>query len=235
MGADPGRQELAEQMVRCIDRALDAVRGGVGVGVEKKRRRSAHEPVARLPAQYKRRAICPGPGVTVARVVSPTMDDGFAWRKYGEKSMNQPRCRRFYFRCTYRDEHGCSAKKQVQQMQDGPSLFETTYLGKHTPACPRDTLVAVANCAFVPQVPFLASFRPGAAGGYTCLENMAPSFLAEEMALMPPNLAEFSGKYWPAEDRQIKFVSADPTFPSPARELESFDDSLEELVSLLWS
>uniref|UniRef100_A0A0A9HU71 WRKY domain-containing protein n=1 Tax=Arundo donax TaxID=35708 RepID=A0A0A9HU71_ARUDO len=54
---------------------------------------------------------------------------------------NNHRYPRFYFRCAYRDEHGCSAKKQVQQTEDDPSLFDVTYFGDHTTACPRDAPV----------------------------------------------------------------------------------------------
>lgn len=42
---------------------------------------------------------------------------------------------REYYRCTYRNTHGCCATKQVQRSSDDPSIFEITYLGKHT--CPK--------------------------------------------------------------------------------------------------
>lgn len=58
MGADPGRQMLAEQIICCIDNALAAVRG---VGDDKKRR-VAHGPtIARPTAWPKRRYTIPLP------------------------------------------------------------------------------------------------------------------------------------------------------------------------------
>ncbi|TVU19867.1 hypothetical protein EJB05_36042, partial [Eragrostis curvula] len=153
MGADPGRQKLAEQIIRSIDRALAAVRGD-----KKKRSRSAYRPDPQ--GQSKRRAMC-GRGETGARVVSATTDDGFAWRKYGEKVINHRSYPRFYFRCTYRDEHGCSAKKQVQQRRRAHPCSRPPTLGEHTPACPRDAPLAVANCAFVSQAHFPHQLQPG--------------------------------------------------------------------------
>ncbi|KAK8960006.1 hypothetical protein KSP40_PGU014998 [Platanthera guangdongensis] len=41
--------------------------------------------------------------------------------------------RRGYFRCTYRDEQGCTATKQVQQKEmEDPPMFLVTYSNEHT-------------------------------------------------------------------------------------------------------
>lgn len=65
--------------------------------------------------------------------VSPTMEDGCAWRKYGQKTIlnsDYPRC---YFRCTHKHD-GCKALKQVQRVQgeDQVELYQTTYFNHHT-------------------------------------------------------------------------------------------------------
>lgn len=39
---------------------------------------------------------------------------------------------RSYFRCTHKFDQGCQASKQVQQVQDDPPLYRTTYNGQHT-------------------------------------------------------------------------------------------------------
>ncbi|GJN14716.1 hypothetical protein PR202_gb01571 [Eleusine coracana subsp. coracana] len=95
---------------------------------------SMHGPAApSSPSGFKRRVRCRGepPGT---RVVSPTMDDGFAWRKYGEKTINHHSYPRFYFCCTYRDEHGCGAKKRVQQAHGKHALGTTHVLSFASPA-----------------------------------------------------------------------------------------------------
>ncbi|KAL8205876.1 hypothetical protein R6Q57_009427 [Mikania cordata] len=62
-------------------------------------------------------------------------NDGYMWRKYGQKEILNAKYPREYYRCTYRNTHGCCATKQVQRSSDDPSIFDVTYLGKHT--CPK--------------------------------------------------------------------------------------------------
>ncbi|XP_022769552.1 uncharacterized protein LOC111313103 isoform X2 [Durio zibethinus] len=59
-------------------------------------------------------------------------DDGFCWRKYGQKEIlcaNNPRA---YYRCSHRHVQGCLATKQVQRSDDDPTIFEIAYRGRHT-------------------------------------------------------------------------------------------------------
>lgn len=60
------------------------------------------------------------------------LDDGYNWRKYGQKVIlgaNHPRA---YYRCTHRHTQGCLATKLVQRTDDDASLFEVSYRGKHS-------------------------------------------------------------------------------------------------------
>ncbi|KAL0303982.1 UNVERIFIED_CONTAM: WRKY DNA-binding transcription factor 70 [Sesamum radiatum] len=64
-------------------------------------------------------------------IESSTMEDGCAWRKYGQKvilNSEYPRC---YYRCTHKYE-GCKATKQVQRIKENPIIYHTTYFNKHT-------------------------------------------------------------------------------------------------------
>ncbi|CAN6332640.1 unnamed protein product [Urochloa humidicola] len=149
-GADNGKQQLARQIIAGIDRARAALRGARAGDDSKGRTEQGSGPLP--PAGSKRRSR--GCGEARARIVSSAMDDGYAWRKYGEKSIQDHRNPRFYFRCAYRGELGCGARKQVERREDDPSLFHTTYFGDHTPACPRDS-------RFVLQTS-LDGFRPAA-------------------------------------------------------------------------
>ncbi|KAL5223436.1 hypothetical protein ABZP36_010075 [Zizania latifolia] len=60
-------------------------------------------------------------------------EDGYQWRKYGQKKIQGTSFTRSYFRCTYRDDNGCQATKQIQQ-KDGsdPPMFQVTYTKEHT-------------------------------------------------------------------------------------------------------
>lgn len=60
-----------------------------------------------------------------------TIEDGFAWRKYGQKEILNAKFPRCYFRCTNKNE-GCKALKQVQKLEDGSEMFHITYFGHHT-------------------------------------------------------------------------------------------------------
>ncbi|KAF3447905.1 hypothetical protein FNV43_RR08612 [Rhamnella rubrinervis] len=64
---------------------------------------------------------------------SPTLiNDGQAWRKYGQKMIHNAKYPRHYFRCSYKYDQGCKATKLVQRIQANPPLYRTTYLGHHT-------------------------------------------------------------------------------------------------------
>ncbi|KAF5734773.1 WRKY transcription factor 53 family protein [Tripterygium wilfordii] len=59
-------------------------------------------------------------------------DDGYSWRKYGQKDILGAKYPRSYYRCTYRNTQNCWATKQVQRSDDNPTIFEITHKGKHT-------------------------------------------------------------------------------------------------------
>ncbi|KAI3841523.1 hypothetical protein MKW92_034785 [Papaver armeniacum] len=59
-------------------------------------------------------------------------DDGYSWRKYGQKDILNTNYPRAYYRCTHRHVQGCFAKKLVQRTDQDSSLFWITYRGKHT-------------------------------------------------------------------------------------------------------
>ncbi|KAJ0525683.1 putative transcription factor WRKY family [Helianthus annuus] len=63
--------------------------------------------------------------------IANTIEDGFAWRKYGQKVILDAKFPRCYYRCTHKNE-GCKALKQVQKLEDGSERFHITYYGSHT-------------------------------------------------------------------------------------------------------
>ncbi|CAA7019989.1 unnamed protein product [Microthlaspi erraticum] len=62
---------------------------------------------------------------------TPIHDDGFCWRKYGQKKIKNSTYLRCYYRCAYAKDRNCNATKRVQQIQDSASVYRTTYIGKH--------------------------------------------------------------------------------------------------------
>ncbi|XP_027336177.1 probable WRKY transcription factor 48 [Abrus precatorius] len=61
------------------------------------------------------------------------LDDGYRWRKYGQKAVKNSPYPRSYYRCT---TAGCGVKKRVERSSDDPSVVVTTYEGQHTHPCP---------------------------------------------------------------------------------------------------
>ncbi|KAI9161299.1 hypothetical protein LWI28_016108 [Acer negundo] len=70
--------------------------------------------------------------VNPATGLEGTLDDGFSWRKYGQKDILGAKHPRGYYRCTHRLVQGCLATKQVQRSDEDPMILEITYHGSHT-------------------------------------------------------------------------------------------------------
>ncbi|KAL5717484.1 putative WRKY transcription factor 75 [Ranunculus cassubicifolius] len=64
------------------------------------------------------------------------LDDGYRWRKYGQKSVKNNIHPRSYYRCTHK---GCNVKKQVQRLSKDEGVVVTTYDGMHTHAIEKTT------------------------------------------------------------------------------------------------
>ncbi|KAL1806744.1 hypothetical protein ACET3Z_029812 [Daucus carota] len=61
------------------------------------------------------------------------LDDGYRWRKYGQKAVKNSPFPRNYYRCT---SAGCGVKKRVERSSEDPTTVVTTYEGTHTHICP---------------------------------------------------------------------------------------------------
>nr|GMC96367.1 probable WRKY transcription factor 48 [Ipomoea batatas]GMD76536.1 probable WRKY transcription factor 48 [Ipomoea batatas] len=71
------------------------------------------------------------------------LDDGYRWRKYGQKAVKNSPFPRSYYRCT---TPACGVKKRVERSSEDPSTVVTTYEGTHghpCPVTPRATTVGI--------------------------------------------------------------------------------------------
>ncbi|CAL5077539.1 unnamed protein product [Urochloa decumbens] len=56
------------------------------------------------------------------------LEDGYRWRKYGQKAVKNSPFPRSYYRCT---NSKCTVKKRVERSSSDPSVVITTYEGQH--------------------------------------------------------------------------------------------------------
>ncbi|CAN6341091.1 unnamed protein product [Urochloa humidicola] len=65
------------------------------------------------------------------------LEDGYRWRKYGQKAVKNSSYPRSYYRCT---AARCGVKKRVERSHQDPSTVVTTYEGQHTHPSPLSLL-----------------------------------------------------------------------------------------------
>ncbi|XP_073311916.1 WRKY transcription factor 71-like isoform X1 [Primulina huaijiensis] len=74
------------------------------------------------------------------------LEDGYRWRKYGQKAVKNSPFPRSYYRCTSKK---CGVKKRVERSFEDPLVVITTYEGQHNHHSP-DTLRGNAAIAVLP-------------------------------------------------------------------------------------
>ncbi|KAJ6726659.1 WRKY TRANSCRIPTION FACTOR 48-RELATED [Salix purpurea] len=70
------------------------------------------------------------------------LEDGYRWRKYGQKAVKNSPFPRSYYRCT---NSKCIVKKRVERSSEDPTTVITTYEGQHchhTAGFPRGGIIS---------------------------------------------------------------------------------------------
>ncbi|CAI5968584.1 unnamed protein product [Closterium sp. NIES-64] len=127
-------------------RSRSSFEGGeadAGVGRRAEGEATSKEQRKRRPEPFCGQRVQRGPKVVV-RAVSTVelLDDGYRWRKYGQKLVHGRRFPRSYYKCTH---PGCIVRKHVERCEDDPREVVTTYEGKHSHAVP----TARSTCVFM--------------------------------------------------------------------------------------
>ncbi|KAM3390363.1 hypothetical protein ACQJBY_012143 [Aegilops geniculata] len=75
-----------------------------------------------------------GNGVTGKEITASPHGDGYQWRKYGQKNIQNRKFARCYYKCMFSHDRGCRAKKTVQQQDSSGGrrpMFQVTYVNEH--------------------------------------------------------------------------------------------------------
>nr|QBZ39631.1 WRKY DNA-binding protein 71 [Santalum album]QGQ64036.1 WRKY transcription factor 13 [Santalum album] len=103
------------------------------------------------------------------------LEDGYRWRKYGQKAVKNSPYPRSYYRCTTQK---CTVKKRVERSYEDPSTVITTYEGQHNHHCPstlRGSAAAAAGMFSQPLFPSASSVPVGSSFTKELLGQMLPS------------------------------------------------------------
>lgn len=87
----------------------------------------------KIPSREKKQKKALQPRVALqTRSETDILDDGYKWRKYGQKAVKNNVHPRSYYRCTHVN---CSVKKRVERCVQDPGMVMTTYQGVHNHHC----------------------------------------------------------------------------------------------------
>nr|GMD00397.1 probable WRKY transcription factor 57 [Ipomoea batatas] len=86
------------------------------------------------------------------------LEDGYRWRKYGQKAVKNSPFPRSYYRCT---NTKCTVKKRVERSSEDPTIVITTYEGQHchhTVGFPRGGFIGEAAAYMSQSYPLTSQF-----------------------------------------------------------------------------
>nr|QCV57352.1 WRKY transcription factor [Fagopyrum tataricum] len=85
------------------------------------------------------------------------LEDGYRWRKYGQKAVKNSPYPRSYYRCTTQK---CTVKKRVERSFEDPSTVITTYEGQHNHQIPVTLRGHLSTATGIFSHPLLSSTTP---------------------------------------------------------------------------
>ncbi|XP_057954411.1 WRKY transcription factor 71-like [Malania oleifera] len=128
------------------------------------------------------------------------LEDGYRWRKYGQKAVKNSPYPRSYYRCTTQK---CTVKKRVERSFQDPSVVITTYEGQHNHHCPatlRGNAAGVLSTSLFPSAAstgnsrftreFLSQMLPTNKNDYQC--DPSSSFYYQSLPQQQQQQLQFS-------------------------------------------
>ncbi|GMH09340.1 hypothetical protein Nepgr_011181 [Nepenthes gracilis] len=163
-------------------------------------------------------------------------DDGYSWRKYGQKDILGAKYPRSYYRCTYRSAQDCWATKQVQRSDEDASIFDIIYKGRHTckmapcsksaPASPEKQEPKQQTTEYHQESNKILNFQTGLSVDIQNMDTKEMAFPISSTAFDRMNIGNYTSSP-PTLNNNYFYSSFDPSFISPATsEPNYFSNSL---------
>ncbi|KAL8526558.1 hypothetical protein ACS0TY_015665 [Phlomoides rotata] len=131
------------------------------------------------------------------------LDDGYRWRKYGQKVVKGNSNPRSYYKCTF---NGCAVRKHVERAHQDMRSVITTYEGKHN----HDVPAARGSHAMSRQQTTNAAIRPSAVSSYSNTNRLNQALYAPQMQ-QNSNGFVFSGFGNEQRDNAQSLAKEEPT------------------------
>ncbi|GJN14076.1 hypothetical protein PR202_gb00855 [Eleusine coracana subsp. coracana] len=168
----PKAGHIVDQILQAFSRAIEAAKV---MAAEEGSELQSEVTCAGVGGGGKRKAAAGGGGErrgasrrrtqnsSVKTLTTAELEDGHAWRKYGQKEIQNSKHPKAYFRCTHKYDQQCAAQRQVQRRDDAPDTYTVTYIGVHTCRDPATVApLVVRHDAALPAGSRIISFAPNA-------------------------------------------------------------------------
>ncbi|GAV61722.1 WRKY domain-containing protein [Cephalotus follicularis] len=145
-------------------------------------------------------------------VIKPA-DDGYNWRKYGQKPIKGSEYPRSYYKCTYLN---CPVKKKVERSSDG-QITEIIYKGQHNHEQPQPNRRAKDGSDLNGNINSQAKFEHGSQGPAGNLNKSSESRWVQESIQVAPAQSRGSSDSEEVGDVETIEQEGDDDEPNPKR------------------